>query len=246
MFAGPNGSGKTTLVRRLAREFTPGGSFQLYQYINPDELAAALWDGRGVPLDCLQRAVTAEQIREAIRGGGRVPPDHLFLKSVGVVNSCLVSPAGVADAYVAAAVADFLYEGLLAAGQSFSFETVMSHRAKADLFARARAAGYRTYLYFIATEHPRLNVHRVKQRVALGGHTVPEDKIVERYARCLELVREVLPHAYRAYLFDNTNLEPVWLAQVMPGGGWQFKETADALPAWFKTWVAPHVPGPSP
>ena len=46
----------------------------------------------------------------------------------------------------------------------------MSHRSKTDFFARARAAGYRTYLYFIATESSHLNIYRVRNRTALGGH----------------------------------------------------------------------------
>jgi predicted ABC-type ATPase len=90
-----------------------------------------------------------------------------------------MAPAGVCDAYAAAAVVDFLRDELLAAGQSFSFETVMSHRSKVDAFARARAAGYRTYLYFITTESSHLNVYRVRGRAALGGHDVPESKVVE-------------------------------------------------------------------
>ena len=80
--------------------------------------------------------------------------------------------------------------------------------------------------------------------VALWGHTVPEDKIVERYERCLGLVGEALAHAYRAFLFDNSGTEPVWLAQVTPEREWQFKVAADALPAWFKKWVMPHSPVP--
>jgi predicted ABC-type ATPase len=103
-----------------------------------------------------------------------------------------MDPARVSDAYVAASIADYLREDWLAAGQSFSFETVMSHRSKIDFFARARAAGYRTYLYFIATEFADLNVSRVRNRAALGGHDVPPNKIMERYKRCLELVGEAV------------------------------------------------------
>jgi hypothetical protein len=35
----------------------------------------------------------------------------------------------------------------------------------------------------------------------MGGHSVPEDKIRERYVRCLELAREAVAHSYRAYFF---------------------------------------------
>jgi hypothetical protein len=93
-----------------------------------------------------------------------------------VINARLTAPTEVCDAYAAAAVADFLRDELLAAGQSFSFETVMSHRSKIDFFAKARTAGYRTYLYFIATESFHLNIYRVKNRVALVNTTFPKTR----------------------------------------------------------------------
>ena len=92
----------------------------------------------------------------------------------------MTAQAGTCDAYVAAAIADFLREELMACGQSLSFETVMSHESKIEFFARARAEGYRTYLYFIATDSPALNVGRVKTRAATGGHDVPEGKTRQR------------------------------------------------------------------
>ncbi len=240
MFAGPNGSGKTSLVRKLARDFSADGLFQLHYFINADDLFRDLQEGRGISLDFLGRAISVEQVRTALVSGGRLQPHHPFLEAMQVVNARLLAPANVSDNYVAAAVADFLREELLAAGQSFSFETVMSHRSKINFFARARAAGYRTYLYFIATESSDVNIYRVQNRSALGGHDVPEDKIVERYKRCLELVGEALSHAYRAFLFDNSGAEPVWLAQLMPDSALQLKVAADSLPAWFRTWIAPH------
>ncbi len=243
MFAGPNGSGKTSLVRKLAREYTPDGLFQLHHFLNADELFRDLQEGRGVSLGLLKRPVAVEQIRAALAAGGRLRSDHPFLATAQVVNGRLIDPVRLSDAYTAAAVADFLREELLSAGQSFSFETVMSHRSKIDFFARAGAAGYRTYLYFIATESSSLNVYRVKNRAALGEHDVPEDKIVERYQRCLELAGEALSHAYRGFLFDNSGAEPIWLAQLTPEAELQLKVTADSLPAWFRTWIAPHYPG---
>jgi predicted ABC-type ATPase len=152
----------------------------------------------------------------------------------------LSAPAAACDGYVAAALADFLRDGLFAAGQSFAFETVMSHRSKTDFFALARATGYRTYLYFIATDLSALNVERVKNRVALGGHSVPEEKIQQRYDRCLRLVREAIASATRAFLLDNTGAEPVWLAERTPEGAFRIEVPTTALPTWFRTWVEPH------
>lgn len=89
-------------------------------------------------------------------------------------------------------------------GLSFSFETVMSHRSKIEILEDARARGYAVVIYFVALENPDLNVERVRQRVLLGGHPVPEDRIAPRYRRCLELLPEALAQCDRAVLFDNS------------------------------------------
>lgn len=246
MFAGPNGSGKTSLIQKFAREFSADGLFQLHHYLNADDLYRNFQQGKGISLELLGRMITVEQLRTALLGGGRLRADHPFLDAVEIVNARLLAPASVCDDYVAASLTDFLREELLVAGQSFSFETVMSHRSKIDFFARASASGYRTYLYFIATESADLNVCRVKTRAILGGHDVPEDKITERYKRCLELVGEALRQSYRAFVFDNSGTEPIWLAQAGPDGILQLKVAVAALPTWFRTWVAPHYPGGVP
>lgn len=71
---------------------------------------------------------------------------------------------------------------------TFTFETVMSSRDKVDLLCKAQQLGYRTYLYYVATEDPIINISRVKARVRRGGHWVPEDKIVSRYSASLDLL----------------------------------------------------------
>lgn len=95
--------------------------------------------------------------------------------------------------------------------RSFAFETVMSHPSKIEVLREARALGFRTALYFVATESPSLNVARVAQRVRLGGHDVPEDRIRERYVRTLDLLPQALDQAHLAVLFDNTHGAPALL-----------------------------------
>ena len=118
----------------------------------------------------------------------------------------------------------------------------MSHRSKVDFLATARDAGYKTYLYFIAPESSDLNISRVLSRTVLGGHDVPQSKIVERYKRSLELLGRALSNAYRAFLFDNSGVEPIWLAELSPDAGFQLKVAPPSLPDWFKTWVVPRYP----
>jgi predicted ABC-type ATPase len=235
MFAGPNGSGKTSLVQQLAREFSPKGVFSLHHFLNADELFRSL-QGGGIDFAAFGLQVTWHELRESLIAGQRLAGDHPFLDSGQVQNSRLTAPVEACDAYVAASIVDFLRDNLLAAGQSFAFETVMSHRSKIDFFARAHAEGYRTYLYFIATDSPEVNLGRVRSRVTIGGHDVPEDKVLERYQRCLQLVRDALSHADRAFIFDNSGATMAWLAE-FDAGQCRLQVSADLLPNWFRSWV---------
>lgn len=242
MFAGPNGSGKSSLIRRFSKDFSPNGLFRLHRYINADDLFRDLQEGKGISLDSSVETDVLGQVRASLVAGERLRTAHPFLDAMRVANSQLLAPASAVDGYVTAAIADYLREQLLAANQSFSFETVMSHRSKVEFFAQARTAGYRTYLYFIATESAALSIFRVKNRVTLGGHGVPVEKIVERYQRCLALVGEALSHAYRAFLFDNSGDDPVLLAELTPERTLSLEVPPASLPPWFRTWVAPHYP----
>jgi predicted ABC-type ATPase len=115
-------------------------------------------------------------------------------------------------------------------------ETVMSHPGKTELLARAQESGYRTYLYFVATDDPAINISRVRNRVKLGGHGVPEDRIEPRYHRSLGLLMEAIRHTNRAYIFDNSgdnkDGKHTWLAEITDGQVLELK--SDQIPAWFK------------
>jgi predicted ABC-type ATPase len=48
-------------------------------------------------------------------------------------------------------------------------ESVISSPDKVQLLEQARQLGYRTYLNFIATDDPAINISRVQNRVKQGG-----------------------------------------------------------------------------
>jgi predicted ABC-type ATPase len=87
---------------------------------------------------------------------------------------------------------------------SFSFETVMSHPSKIDVLKQAHERDFRTTLFYVSTENPDINVMRVKHRVSLGGHDVPESKIRERYYKSLNLLPEAIAHSDVTYLRDSS------------------------------------------
>ena len=106
----------------------------------------------------------------------------------------------------AQAIADFKRDTCLQRRESFSFETVLSHQSKIDVMIRGHQAGYDVTLYFVATSDAEINVRRVENRVAKGGHDVPHERIRARYARSLAYLVHAALVAQRTVVFDNSAL----------------------------------------
>jgi predicted ABC-type ATPase len=228
MFAGPNGSGKSTIKSLLKPNW-------LGVYINPDEIEKSIRTG---PLDFGSIGVEANQ-NELIEFFNRSP----LLKRVPladaaeillVKNNQLAIEARLVNSYIASILSDFLRRKMLSSRRSFSFETVMSSRDKVELLSTAKELGYRTYLYYIATEDTSINIDRVRHRVRHGGHNVPEDRIVSRYFRSLELLADAVRASTRAYFFDNSGRDRIWIAEASE----QIIELkTDHIPNWFQNAV---------
>ena len=109
------------------------------------------------------------------------------------------------NSYQASVIAEFFRENLLQTDQTFSFETVMSHTSKVDFLRKAKQQGFTNYLYFICTRDPAINLQRVNNRVAEGGHHVEEGKVTSRYFRSLELLSSAFVEVDRAFIIDSTN-----------------------------------------
>jgi predicted ABC-type ATPase len=120
------------------------------------------------------------------------------------IDASLPGPADEERSRRAQALADAARRECLEQGIGFAFETVMSHRSKIEVLREARRRGYAVVIFFVALESPQLNVERVRQRVALGGHPVPEDRIVARYERTMALLPEAISLCDRTVLFDNS------------------------------------------
>jgi len=238
MFAGPNGSGKSTLKSYLPLPL-------LGVYLNPDEMEAEIRQQQFLDFSAYGVTTTAAAVLAFFNHSP-------FLRDAGLgeaaqqltfTNHRLEFGAVKVNSYFASVASDFLRQKLMAEKTSFTLETVMSHPGKVELLAQAQAAGYRTYLYFVATDDPAINLSRVKSRVQLGGHPVPEDKIAERYHRSLALLMDAIRHTNRAYIFDNSGDNAAgkhtWLAEITEGRELELK--TDRMPAWFKRAVLDQI-----
>lgn len=125
----------------------------------------------------------------------------------------------VGDAYAAARAAAAQRSRLIGAQQSFVTETVFSHPSKLKLLETALNAGYRVVLYHVNVRLPEMAIARVNARAVMGGHAVPEHKVVERYQRNQPLIRQAAALASTVLVFDNSKRgqPPRWLLALRHG-----------------------------
>jgi predicted ABC-type ATPase len=227
MFAGPNGSGKSTLKEVIRSEM-------LGIYVNPDEIERDIRQNGfldlslyGIDSGTLEMAPFFQQ-SSLLKAANLLEEAILIGYSSHNVDFTKVQ----VNSYYASVIADFLRQKLLQSNHSFTFETVMSSPDKVAFLQKAQQCGFRTYLYFVATEDPQINISRVHNRVSKGGHSVPIDKIVSRYYRSLELLLDAVRYSDRAYIFDNSEKELCWIAEITSGEILELK--TDQLPQWFQ------------
>lgn len=240
LFAGPNGSGKSSLKSYLRPSL-------LGVYLNPDEMETSVKSDGFLNLNALGVETDATEILGYFRGSTLLQKKSLLdeVEKLSFSDGKLDFSRSEMNSYFASVAADFIRRKLMDKVTSLTFESVMSHPGKVALLAEAQARGYRTYLYYIATNDPEINLSRVRSRVARGGHSVPPDKIVSRYHRSLDLLVDAIKVTNRAYIFDNstTDSERTWLAEVTDGRDLELK--SDKIPVWFQRAVIDKISGTS-
>ena len=139
------------------------------------------------------------------------------------------------DSYLCGRIIDYIRLEFLRLKISFTFETVMSHISKVEFLQEAKRQGFKTYLYYVSTVDPIINIARVQYRVSMGGHAVPEQKIVERYYRSINLLMQAVDASDRTYLFDNSSNgeNAAFLAEIQSAEILKINPDVQQLPWWF-------------
>jgi predicted ABC-type ATPase len=105
-------------------------------------------------------------------------------------------------------------EACAARGQSFAIETTLSGKTYTQSIPRWRKNDYVVKLFFLRLQSPELAIERVKNRVALGGHHIPDDVVRRRFDAGLKNFEELYkPLVDEWALYDNTEHSPILLAE---------------------------------
>jgi predicted ABC-type ATPase len=109
---------------------------------------------------------------------------------------------------------------LMEAGVDFAFETTLATRSYVSLVKAAQLVGYKVTLLFIWLDSPQAAIQRVADRVAEGGHNIPEDIIVRRYRRGIfNLINLYIPICDSWIVVNNKSVVPELIAKGAISGG---------------------------
>ena len=79
-------------------------------------------------------------------------------------------------------------------GDNFAFETTLSGRSYIKLIRQWRGDGYFVMLFFLCLASPEEAIARVTERVAQGGHHVPDNVIRRRFTAGLQNFETLYRH----------------------------------------------------
>ena len=228
IFAGPNGSGKSTIKEVISEEL-------LGVYINPDEIEKEIKTFDFLDLSYFGISTTEDEVLEFFSNSILLKKADLIDETYNLKfndDKLIFTNIVEINSYFASVCADFIRKKLVEKRVSFTFETVMSSPDKIELLKLAKKLGYKTYLYFVSTSDPLINISRVRNRVQQGGHDVPQDKIVSRYYRSLSNLKEAIKYTDRAYIFDNSSHKRTWICEISNATEVEIKQ--DNIPKWFE------------
>lgn len=169
-------------------------------------------------------------------GGGKSTFWEAFLSEspLQFLNADVLSVRTGLDSLDAARFLDARRAQLVDEGTSFITETVFSdpYGVKLELLQKAVQAGYDVILVYIGIE-PALSALRIEQRVLLGGHDVPREKLAGRFARSLENLEQALRFVPLVKIYDNSSVEaPYRLLATFENGKRTF--VASTIPPWAR------------
>lgn len=97
-----------------------------------------------------------------------------------------------------------LAEEFIKRSESFLVETTLSGNTYTRMMRTAKEHGFYVVFVFVGTENLEINFQRVRDRVAKGGHDVPEEDQRRRYERSFRNMRQAFAIADRVILYDNS------------------------------------------
>jgi predicted ABC-type ATPase len=92
----------------------------------------------------------------------------------------------------------------IATGTDFTFESTLGGKTITKLLVQAAQKSHRIDIWFVGLDSIDLHLKRVAQRVAKGGHPIPESDIRKRWIGSHENIIRLIPFVTTLRVFDNS------------------------------------------
>lgn len=130
-----------------------------------------------------------------------------------------------------------LIEGI-AKRTHFAFETTLGGNSMTHTLLDAIAAGISVNVWYCGLESVELHIQRVAERVARGGHDIPEELIRRRYRSSMRNLCRLTPGLRQLAVFDNSrpldgNGKPK-LRNLLHVRDGDLLALANTMPSWAK------------
>ncbi len=90
-------------------------------------------------------------------------------------------------------------------GMSFTQETTLSGHQPKETVQKAKDAGFRIELHYVALDTLEESLARIENRVRLGGHSIPKKDVSRRFQKRFQDLCAILPWCDEAKFYDNYN-----------------------------------------
>lgn len=88
--------------------------------------------------------------------------------------------------------------------KSFNWETTILSGFALNVISQAKALGYNIKVHFIGVPNVNLSLERIKQRVANGGHNIPDNLVFARHEHQFDNINQVVDNVDEFVFYDNS------------------------------------------
>lgn len=93
----------------------------------------------------------------------------------------------------------------IADGRTVVMETTLAGKTMLLLMDQARSLGYKIELHYVSVDSVAQALDRIANRVALGGHGVPEEDVRRRFNRSLANLPAAIARSDKTWIYDNAS-----------------------------------------
>ncbi len=97
-----------------------------------------------------------------------------------------------------------MYKQGIDSGVNICIESTLAGHGTTERIIQAKKHGYFTVAYFVGLNDVELNLKRVRQRVAEGGHNIPEGSVRKRFTESINNTIHLKDYFDELYVIDNS------------------------------------------